>query len=84
MFFYIVGIFVVAIGAVAGAGHFHAASPGMYVLLGLLAVCGFCIVLLWAVLLMAAYSTAFAVFYRDQRLRKDGLPPSPVHAAELA
>jgi hypothetical protein len=32
--------------------------------------------LLWTVLLMAAYSTAFAVFYRDQCLRKDGSPPA--------
>jgi len=82
--FYIVGIFIVAIGAVAGIGHIHAASPGMYILLGLLAVCALVVILLWAILLMAAYSTAFAVFYRDQCLRKDGLPPSPVHSAQLA
>jgi hypothetical protein len=30
---------------------------------------------------MAGYSTAYAVFYRDQRLRKDGPPSAPMPAA---
>jgi hypothetical protein len=34
-------------------------------------------------LLMAGYSTAYAVFYRDQRLRKDGPPPASAPIAAL-
>jgi hypothetical protein len=30
---------------------------------------------------MAAYSVAFAVFYRDQCLRMQGPPPMPIAAA---
>jgi len=42
------------------------------------------VVLVWTATLMAAYSTSFAVFYRDQCLRKDGPPPMPVHISEHA
>jgi hypothetical protein len=35
------------------------------------------LIFLWSALLMAAYSIAFAVIYRDQCLRKDGLLPAP-------
>jgi hypothetical protein len=67
-----------AIGVVADAGQVGVTSPltialiaaGVLVLLALL--------LLWSAILMAAYSTAFAVFYRDQSLRQQGPPPMPV------
>lgn len=84
MVFYAIGLFVFAIGALAGAGHMHNMTPLGYFGIGLLIVCAVVLVLLWSLLLMAAYSVAFAVFYRDQRLRKDGPPPAPAPATETA
>jgi hypothetical protein len=81
---YIVGMIVGGIAAVAGAGHLQSAPPWVYILLGLLVACAIVIMLLWTVLLMAAYSTAFAVFYRDQCLRTDGLPRSLAQGLEPA
>jgi len=77
MILYAVGLFAFAIAALAGAGHASLTSPitialavaGVLVLLAL--------VLLWSAALMAAYSIAFAVFYRDQCLRMQGPPPMP-------
>ncbi|MDR3774302.1 MAG: hypothetical protein P4L26_13185 [Terracidiphilus sp.] len=84
MVLYFVGFMVAAIAAVAGAGHLHNLTPLGYAALGLLAVCALVVVLLWSMLLMAAYSISFAVFYRDQRLRKDGPPPAPTPVAIAA
>lgn len=81
---YAIGLFVFAIAALAGAANFQHMTPLGYAGLGLLGVCGVVLVLLWSVLLMAAYSIAFAVFYRDQRLRRDGPPPAPVPASATA
>jgi hypothetical protein len=83
MVVYAVGLFIFAIGAVAGMGHLHTASPLTISLVALAAIVVIAVVLLGSVLLAAAYSTAFAVIYRDQCLRKDGLPPSLTHVAEL-
>ncbi|HXR38288.1 MAG TPA: hypothetical protein VN776_04320 [Terracidiphilus sp.] len=84
MVMYAVGLFVFAIGSLAGAGNLHDMTPLGYFAVGLLGVCALVVVLLWSVLLMAAYSISFAVFYRDQRLRKDGPPPTPVPTAIAA
>ncbi len=81
MILYAVCLFIVAIGAFAGLGNIHAITPMGYVAIGVAIVFGATIVLLWTVLFMAAYSTAFAVFYRDQCLRKQGPPPVAVPAA---
>jgi hypothetical protein len=81
---YTVGMIVGGIAAVAGAGHMHPASLLTYILLGVLVVCAIAVMLLWVVLLMAAYSAAFAVFYRDQCLRKDGQLPASARAVEPA
>jgi hypothetical protein len=43
---------------------------------------GFGVVMVWTVLLMAAYSTAFAVFYRDQCLRVDGRFPAALETVD--
>jgi len=78
---YAVGFFIVAIAMAVGAGNMQHLSPvaiGLLAILGLAILIGF---LLWTALLMAAYSTAYAVFYRDQRLRKDGPPSAPMPAA---
>ncbi len=80
MVFYVVGIVVVAIAALAGAGNLHAASPLTIALAVAGAIVAVVLILLWSILLMAAYSISFAVFYRDQRLRKNGPPPAPVPA----
>jgi hypothetical protein len=79
---YVVIMIVVAIGAVAGIGHIQAASPLVVVAVGVVAVGGFGVVFLWTVLLMAAYSTAFAVFYRDQCLRVDGRFPAALETVD--
>ena len=42
------------------------------------------LVLAWISTLMAAYSSAFAVIYRDQCVRRDGVPPVPVRISEHA
>lgn len=76
MVFYAASFFIFAIGALATGGHLNTPSPwiiGLAVALGLVMLT---VVLLWSVLLMAAYSIAFVVFYRDQRLRQEGIPPA--------
>jgi hypothetical protein len=81
---YAVGLFIFAIAAVAGAGNMQHLSPltiALAVVAGIAILAAF---LLWMALLMAAYSIAFAVFYRDQRLRKEGPPPAHVPAGEPA
>jgi hypothetical protein len=73
---YIVGI--IAIGALAGVGHIDPVSPlaiCLYVIGGILALV---LIFLWSGALMAAYTTSFAVFYRDQCLRKDGALAAPM------
>jgi hypothetical protein len=78
MVMYVIGIFIaVIVGTAASMGSLADASPltiAMLVIGGLILLV---VVLLWSALLMAAYSTAFAVFYRDQCLRKDGLMIAP-------
>jgi len=81
MVMYFVGFFVVAIGMAVGAGNMRHLSPlaiAIFVIAGIAVLAAF---LLWMALLMAGYSTAYAVFYRDQRLRKDGPSPAPAPAA---
>jgi hypothetical protein len=78
MILYAVGLVAFAVGALAGMGHINPTSPlaiCLYVIGGLVALA---FIFLWSGALMAAYTTSFAVFYRDQRLRKDG----PMHPAE--
>jgi hypothetical protein len=79
-----VGIFVVEIvaGMVAAVGVFaavaadiHPAAPWSYIGLGLLGICGLAVMILFISLTYAAVTTALAVVYHDQRLRKDGPPP---------
>jgi hypothetical protein len=84
MILYAVGLFVFAIAALAGLGHASLTSPITIALIviGVLAVLA--LVLLWSAALMAAYSCAFAVFYRDQRLRKQEPPPMPFQIARPA
>lgn len=76
MVLYVVGLFVFAIAALAGAGHMSATAPLTIVLAVLGGLLFLAFLLVWTATLMAAYSTAFAVFYRDQRLRKEGPPPA--------
>ena len=78
---YVVGLIIVSIGALAGAGHLNWTSPVTIALAALAGIVVLALVLLWSAQLSAAYSTAFAVFYRDQRLRKDAPPPMPAPVA---
>ncbi|MGO9337091.1 MAG: hypothetical protein ACLPY1_06240 [Terracidiphilus sp.] len=78
MVLYAVGLFVFAIAALAGMGHTSLSSPITIALavIGVLVVLA--LIFVWSAVLMAAYSTAFAVFYRDQYLRNQGPPPLPI------
>jgi hypothetical protein len=79
MMLYVVGLFVFAIAAVAGAGHASLTSPVTIALAVIGGLVLLALVLLWSAALMAAYSCAFAVLYRDQCLRKQRPPmPSPI------
>lgn len=80
MVVYAVAAFAVAIGAVALGGHLDHIGPVEYGGLGLAGVCLLALFLAYAALLMAAYSIGYAVFYGDQRLRLEGLPPAPLAA----
>jgi hypothetical protein len=73
---YLVGILGFALVAALGAGNLEHPGPFTIALLALAGIAILVFVLLWSALLMSAYSTAFAVFYRDQRLRKEGIPPA--------
>jgi hypothetical protein len=84
MVLYAVGLFVFAIAALAGAGHASLTAPITIALAAIGVLIVLALVLLWSAILMAAYSTAFAVFYRDQCLRKDGPTSSPTQPAEPA
>jgi hypothetical protein len=82
-----VGIMVLT--AVIGIGALAMAACGVQMpsvagitglaLAGLL-LCAF--IYLWTALLWSAFSTALAVLYHDQRLRKESLPPEPPKAVE--
>ena len=84
MVMYAVGLFVFAIGALAGAGHLSPASPVGISLIVLACIVTIALMALWIALLMAAYSTAFAVFYRDQCMRMHGWVPMPGRINECA
>lgn len=70
----LVGILVFAVGAVAKVGDFQHTSPRAIATIALACLCVLAVFFLWFVLLLAAYSIAFAVLYRDQCLRSD--PPA--------
>jgi hypothetical protein len=85
MVMYVIGLFLFAIGALAGtAGHMSPTSPVTIVLAVFAALVVLAVMLLWVAMLMAAYSTAFAVMYRDQCQRKEMLSPFPPHLGENA
>ena len=75
MVLYIVFAIVAAIVGLAGAGSWDHMGPAAYILLGILGLVVLAFLLVYAALLMAAYSIAFAVQYRDQCLRVDPQPP---------
>jgi len=80
MVLYFVFFAVGAIVALAGAGSWQHLGPVGYICLGILGLLVLAFVLIYFALLMASYSIAFAVLYRDQRLRID--PPLPSLAQE--
>jgi hypothetical protein len=80
----VMGLAVVfGIGVLAAmALHIHLASVAGIAGIVLFALCCLAFIFLWMALLWSAFSTAFAVLYHDQRLRKDGLLPVAEQAAE--
>lgn len=62
----------------------HLASPMGYAAIAFLGVCAALGFLLYIALSWAGFSTALAVIYHDQRLRKDGPSPAPTQAGEPA
>ncbi len=67
-----------AAGVLTGPEHATSWVTIALAVIGVLVVLA--LVFLWSAVLMAAYSTAFAVFYRDQSLRKQG-PPMHIQVA---
>jgi membrane glycosyltransferase len=49
----------------------------------LLVLCVFAFIFLWMTLLWSAFTTAFAVLYHDQRVRKEGFLPVAEQAGEV-
>jgi len=89
-FTYLVSLVCVAVFCFVGAlvaliavlAHVTVGSPAFYVLIGL-AILGYLLVLIATCLFSyAAFTTALAVLYHDQRVRKDGLLPVPSQAGE--
>lgn len=74
---YALGLFLFAIGAFATGGHIDGHLPLIIALAVIGGLIVLVVILVWSALFMAAYSITFAVFYRDQCLRKDGLLPAP-------
>jgi hypothetical protein len=75
-------LFVLAalVALVAILVHVREGSPAFYILIGL-GVFGYLLSIAISILVTyAAYATALAVLYNDQRLRKDGLLPAPAQA----
>jgi hypothetical protein len=74
----LLGILVFAVGAVANLGDIQHASPLAVAMIALAGLFSLAVFFLWMALLLAAYSIAFAVLYRDQCLRRDpaGFAPS--------
>jgi hypothetical protein len=87
---YLVSLVCVAVFCFVGAlvafvailAHVTVGSPAFYFLIGL-AVLGYLLIMIASCLFSyAAFTTALAVLYHDQRLRKDGLLPGPSQAGE--
>jgi len=72
--------FVAGIVALAGMMLHLAMAPWGYVGIGVGAVVFICAYLLWMACIWAAYTTLFAVVYRDQRLRQEALAGAQVQA----
>ncbi len=75
-------LFVLAglVALVAILAHVSQGSPAFYILIGL-GVLGYLLSIAISILVTyAAYATALAILYNDQRLRKDGLLPAPAQA----
>jgi hypothetical protein len=75
---------IIVLGAVIGIGALAMAACGVQMpsvagILGIVlaSLCFAAFLYLWMALLWSAFSTALAVLYHDQRLRKDGLLPVP-------
>jgi hypothetical protein len=69
-----------ALGVLAAtAAHVTAGSPAFFVLMGLAVLVGTLMLVAVTSFFYAALTTALAVLYHDQRLRKDGPAPSEAH-----
>jgi len=77
MILYFVGFFLFAIGALLVGGNPQAHLALTITLAVIACLVLLVVIFLWSALLMAAYSITFAVFYRDQCLRKEGQLPAP-------
>jgi hypothetical protein len=77
--FFAVGALVALVAMMASVTP---GSPAFFALIGL-AILGYLLIMIASCLFSyAAFTTALAVIYHDQRLRKDGLPPAPLQAGE--
>jgi uncharacterized membrane protein YbaN (DUF454 family) len=82
---------ILALAAVIGIGALVMAACGVQMLsvagiigIVLASLCFAAFLYLWSTLLWSAFSTAFAVLYHDQRLRKEVFLPVPSQGGEGA
>jgi hypothetical protein len=84
LLFAVLGLLCLLIVLAGMALNAHLASPLGYAAIAFLGICAVLGFLLYIALSWAGFSTSLAVLYHDQRLRKDGPPPAPPQAGELA
>jgi len=56
--------------------HLHLSTPAIWALMAFGGVAFLAFMVLFTAVNWAAYMTAFAVIYNDQRVRVDGVPPA--------
>jgi hypothetical protein len=78
MVVYMFGFFAFGIVMAVGGNKLQDPSPLTIAFLVIAGLIALVLILLFSALLMGAYSIAFAVFYRDQLLRQEGLLPKQV------
>jgi len=73
MAFYLVALVLVAVGALGvSVLHLQASVPWSYIGLGLGGICVAAVIFLWTAFSWSGMTTALAVLYNDQRVRREG------------
>jgi hypothetical protein len=77
LLFELICMVLIGLGALAvGMLQIRFAPPWSYVGIGVLAVGGLALMMVWVAAVWSSYAVAFAVLYHDQRYRVDGAAPA--------